>query len=460
MAGTLSSRVGDFLFEERVRSNHTALEKLAVTAAPLLKAADTETLSYLLADAADELGGRLLVLDASGKVQWDTAGLKTGEIFNCDEVSAILVRGMTVDSGVHDEATGASVDTGTLFFTLKRSSAWSSYCAARLVTGDEVTGVLLLISSVNDMMEGLYSLQRQMLFVFLLVASAAVVCSLVFSQVITRPIISLTRVIQKMAKGNFSARVKVTGSGEMRHLAQAFNTMSEKLETLDFSRNQFVSNASHELKTPLATMKIMIESLIYQPDMDKALRTEFLQDIDKEIDRLSAIVSDLLTLVQMDANSVRLTRENLSIAALVKENAHRLSPMAQQRGQTVSLSLADPCDTYADRSKLTQVIYNLMENAVKYTQPGGQVKVSLVKNGRDAVLTVQDNGPGIPSDSLPHIFDRFYRVDKARSRETGGTGLGLSIVHQLVLLHGGSIRVESEEGKGTSFIVELPLHEG
>jgi signal transduction histidine kinase len=204
----------------------------------------------------------------------------------------------------------------------------------------------------------------------------------------------------------------------------------------------------------------MIESLIYQPDMDKNLRTEFMTDINSEIDRLSAIVSDLLTLVQMDSQNVKLTRENLSIAQLVKENAHRLQPIADQKGQKILLSLTDPCDMYADKNKLNQVIYNLMENAVKYTQAGGQVKVTLQRQGRDARLTVADNGPGIPKESLPHIFDRFYRVDKARSREKGGTGLGLSIVHQLVLLHGGSIRVESEEGSGASFIVELPLHQG
>ncbi len=172
------------------------------------------------------------------------------------------------------------------------------------------------------------------------------------------------------------------------------------------------------------------------------------------------MVSDLLTLVQMDSHNVKLTRENLSIAALVKENAHRLQPIADQKQQQIQLALADSCDIYADKSKLNQVIYNLMENAVKYTQAGGQIKVTLQRQGRDARLTVTDNGPGIPKENMSHIFDRFYRVDKARSREKGGTGLGLSIVHQLVLLHGGAIRVESEEGKGASFIVELPLHQG
>ena len=134
--------------------------------------------------------------------------------------------------------------------------------------------------------------------------------------------------------------------------------------------------------------------------------------------------------------------------------------MIKKRSQTVNLSIQDDCDMYADRTKLQQVVYNLMENAVKYTQEGGTVDVTLQRIGRDAVMTVKDNGPGIPAEHLPHIFDRFYRVDKARSREAGGTGLGLAIVHQLVMLHGGEIHVESEEGKGTSFIVELPLHLG
>ena len=452
--------VGDFLFEERIRSDRAALTKLAGEVAPLFSQADTDAMRGILESAAEELGGRLLALDRTGKIQLDTLDELAGRRFVSSEVASILSRGQSVAFGVHDGVTGERINTSAISFSLRPAGTWVSYCATQLADGDELSGALLLIAAVNDMMRGMYELQRQMLIIFLLVAVAVLVCSLVFSHVITRPITAVTRVIQRMAKGDFSARVKVTGSSEIRHMAQAFNLMSEKLETLDFSRNQFVSNASHELKTPLATMKIMIESLIYQPEMDKGLRTEFLTDIDKEIDRLTAIVSDLLTLVRMDSNSVRLTRENLSIAALVKETAHRLAPMAEKRRQIVQVTLSDPCDTYADRGKLTQVVYNLMDNAVKYTQPGGQIKVALQRVGRDAVLTVSDNGPGIPKEGLPHIFDRFYRVDKARSRETGGTGLGLSIVHQLVMLHGGSIRVDSEEGQGTTFTVELPLHEG
>ena len=460
MASSLSGMVGDSLFEQRIRTDRTSLETLASRISPLVAGNDAEALHSQLLSAGGELGGRILLLDGNGKVQLDSYGEMYGARLEYPEVTNILVRGQSADYGVHELDTGAVLNRSRLLFTSRGNDAWVGYGAAGVVYASDIIGVLLLVSPVQEIMQNLYQLQDQMILIFAAIAVTSLICAWVFSRVITRPIAGLNRGIQRMSKGDFSSRVKVRGSGEMRQLALAFNSMSEKLETLDQSRNQFVSNASHELKTPLATMKIMIESLIYQPDMDRGLRTEFLTDINNEIDRLSAIVSDLLTLVQMDSQNVKLTRDNLSIAALIKENAHRLQPIAHQKGQQIILTLSDPCDIYADKSKLNQVIYNLMENAVKYTQNGGVIKVNLQRQGRDARFTVTDNGPGIPKENLPHIFDRFYRVDKARSREKGGTGLGLSIVHQLVLLHGGSISVESEEGKGATFIVELPLHQG
>ena len=298
-----------------------------------------------------------------------------------------------------------------------------------------------------------------MILIFVLVALAAVAVGFLFASVLTKPVSDMTKVIQRMSKGNFKLRVPEKGAGEVRHLASAFNSMSEKLEALDETRNQFVANASHELKTPLAAMKVLIESLVYQPDMDKSLRIEFLQDVNKEIDRLSAIVSDLLTLVRMDAGSLQLHLETLCVGDLVEENAHRLNTMVRKRGQTLNIDVQDDCETQGDRGKLNQIIYNLMENAIKYTQDGGTIDVTLVREDGNAVFSVKDNGPGIPADALPHIFERFYRVDKARSRETGGTGLGLSIVKQLIALRDGSVRVESEEGKGSTFIAEIPIKE-
>ena len=460
MAGTLNGMVGDFLFDERVRTERAELEKLGDSAAPLFDRADTEALYALIAEHGRDITGRLLVMDTAGKVHLDTAHELTGMHFEADEVDAIVRRGQSVSFGVHESDTGRMVNTQGILFTLNPSGAWNSYCSARLVSRDEVIGVLLLISPVTDMMVGLFGFRQQMLLIFLLVAVCAVAVSFVLASVLTRPVTDMTRVIQRMSGGNFKLRVPAKGTGEIRHLAAAFNSMSEKLEALDETRNQFVANASHELKTPLAAMKVLIESLVYQPDMDKALRIEFLQDVNKEIDRLSAIVSDLLTLVRMDAGSVQLHLETLCVGDLVEENAHRLDAVTRKRGQTLNIDVRDDCEMEADRGKLNQVIYNLMENASKYTQDGGQIDVSLAREDGSAVLTVRDNGSGIPKDALPHLFERFYRVDKARSRETGGTGLGLSIVKQLLTLHGGSIRVESEEGKGSTFIAEIPIKRG
>ncbi len=460
MSGFLSGMVGDYLLEDRLSAERSRLGTLAERLAPSLRERNVEALDSGMLDFASETGGRLILTDSGGKVQMDTEGEENGHLYPLPQVVGILAEGQDRTYAVRDTETGEELDMSRVLFMGRSAGTWESVCASAVVYDSAVQGVLVLLSPADAIMRSVYQLQDRVLLVFAAIAAAVMIFSFIFSRVVTNPIAGLNRGIKHMSKGDFSSRVKVTGNREMAQLADAFNSMSEKLETLDQSRNQFVSNASHELKTPLATMKIMVESLIYQPDMDKELRTEFLTDIDNEIDRLSNIVSDLLTLVKMDSKDVKLQRENLSLAEICRETEHRLKPIARKKGQEIVLSLNDPCELYADRSKLTQVVYNLVENAVKYTQAGGTVRVTLTRAGHEAHLVVQDNGPGIPRENLPHIFDRFYRVDKARSRETGGTGLGLSIVRQLVMLHGGSIRCESEEGKGSAFIVDLPLHQG
>ncbi len=426
--------------------------------------ADFDYLQQELTSASADLGGRLMVLDQSGKVQADSLNQMNGSRFAITETASILVTGQHSAYGVHTTSKEAQeAETFNLLRLLQPfdvQAEWSAYCASALFSDGKIIGALVYASPIQDMMQRVFNLQDRMVLYFLIAAAIAMVIALVFSRILTRPIVSLTRSIQRMGRGDFSTRVPVTGSGEIRRLSETFNTMSEKLEMLDQSRNQFVSNASHELKTPLATMKILLESIIYQPDMDSDMRSEFLTDINKEIDRLNMVIVDLLTLVSMDSKTMRLNRTTFSLSQLITDTADRLKLVLDQRNQELKLNLSDRCEMYADNAKLTQVVYNLMENASKYTQEGGTIRVRLIRAGRDAILTVSDNGPGIPKEDQAHIFDRFYRVDKARSRETGGTGLGLSIVHQMVLMHGGTVSVESEEGNGTTFTVELPIHQG
>jgi len=458
VASSLITLVGDYLFDDHMRQDRVKTDRFAVEAEGLYQTGQIVALQRLLESSGGELGGRLMVLDGSGKVQADSYAELLGARLELPEVISILTGQETAGYGVHkteESAVGAS-----LLQAFEPAALWVSCSSAALTQNGEITGVLLFSSPIQGMMARLLMLQERMVMYFLIAAAVSVVVALVFSRVITRPIAALTRSIQRMGRGDLSVRVPETGSGELKRLAHTFNAMSEKLELFDKSRNQFVSNASHELKTPLATMKILLESMIYQPEMELDLRSEFLTDVNKEIDRLNLIISDLLTLVSMDSKTMRLNRETVSLSQIVNDAIHRLAPVAERRHQEIKLHLSDNCEMYADSAKLIQVVYNLLDNALKYTQEGGVIRVRLVRSGRDAILTIADNGPGIPKTDQAHIFDRFYRVDKARGRDTGGTGLGLAIVHQMVLMHGGSVTVDSEEGNGAIFTIELPIHQG
>ncbi len=460
VATSLIRMVGDSLFDEKVRAEQSTVAALAVEFAPLWERDDTDVCYDALLEAGRQTGGRLLVLDMDGKVQLDTFSEYNGMRLYLAEVSTLLTGERTADYGFHLLPGGGQRQRFSwldLFSGRDRDSIWAGYFTALLVQDGERIGVLLYSSQVQDMVDSLVGMRDQMLYTFLLGALAVSLLSLLVSHWITRPIGALSAGIEQMAKGDFSSRVRVQGKSELAQLAETFNLMSERLENLDNSRNQFVSNASHELKTPLATMKILLESVIYQDDMDPNLRREFLQDINKEIDRLNLVIGDLLTLVHIDSHKMKLHREMMPLGESVREVIRRLAPMAAKRRQEIEVGIHDECEMFADPLKLQQVIYNIVENAIKYTPDGGKVRVTLMRDGRDAVLKIADNGVGIPKADLPHIFERFYRVDKARTRETGGTGLGLSIVQQIVRLHGGNIDVQSEPGKGTTFTIELPV---
>lgn len=450
MATSLTNLVSQQMYEQRIRQDSLSVEKLATAFAPLFQSAQSDTLQEELVSSGGEMGGRLLIIDEDGKVQFDSFSQLCGIRLQLPEVLSVLTGGQSTAYGIHHLQGDEQALTGSI-------DEYVAYCTASIIGTRGRLGVLLFVSPVQEMMASLNAVQQQLLSVFLAVAAAALIAALVFSQVITNPIAALTRTIQKMGKGDLSARVKVRGSGELRQLAESYNTMAEQLERLDKSRNQFVSNASHELKTPLTTMKILLESLIYQPDMPAELRAEFMQDMNHEIDRLTGIITDLLTLTQMDSKRMELHPATVDLSELVEETLRLLTPAAEQRRQALVGQVASGVSLVADRSKLGQIIYNLTENGLKYTPDGGQVTVSLHTEGRSAVLTVQDNGVGIPEEDQAHIFERFYRVDKARSRETGGTGLGLSIVRQLVTLHKGVITVESTPGEGSTFTVKLPM---
>ncbi len=449
MAALLTGLVSSTLYAQRTRQDSLSLEKLAASAAPFFASADTQALHETLCGAASELGGRLLLIDPEGKVQMDTFALLDGTRLTLPETQRVLSTGDSHAYAIRPAAGGFS-DAGD-------PDGYAALCAARVTWQGETLGVLLLSTPVTELRGAIVAVEQQLLTVFVAVAAAALIAALTFALTLTRPIKALTSTIRRMSRGDLSARVKVRASGEMKTLAESYNAMAEKIENFDRSRNQFVSNASHELKTPLATMKILLENLIYDPDMPQELRSEFMQDMNHEIDRLTGIITDLLTLTQMDSKATALDLREVDLSALTEETLHPLAVAAQKRRQTLETEITPRIRLLGDRGKLTQIIYNLTDNALKYTPDGGEIRVSLCQQGNEVVLTFRDNGVGIPEAEQAHIFDRFYRVDKARSRATGGTGLGLSIVHQLVQLHGGSIAVSSAPEQGSTFTVTLPV---
>ena len=447
--------VGEYLFTQRTRDDQRIAEALSEQLGEDMAALDAGEMYRVAAETAKAEQSRVLVLDPLCVVQVDTDSMMNGSRFITSEIDHVLKEG-SGDYGFYDMGGGIYWVRAALN-AFSPAYAMTGVYANAIRSGGRLTGVLVYISGVQEIYESLRDIQLRILLWLIVVASAVMLVNLFVLRSITRPIGELNEGIARMSRGDLSARVRVRGKNEFADLASAFNSMSDRLQQLDNSRNQFVSNASHELKTPLSAMKILIETLLYQDPIDPVMAKDFLGDVDKEIDRLTQIVSDLLTLVNIDSGAMKLKLEDLDIAALTQEQVRRLSPLARENGIELECSTGAPLMVNGDAVKLQQVIYNVIDNAIKYTPRGGEVHCAVSRSGRMAVLRIADTGEGIPAEDLPHIFDRFYRVDKARSRETGGTGLGLSIVKQIVLSHGGSITPESTLGKGTTFTIQLPL---
>ena len=226
---------------------------------------------------------------------------------------------------------------------------------------------------------------------------------------------------------------------------------------MENSRQQFVSNVSHELKTPLSSLKVLSESLLLEQDVPKETYVEFLQDINSEVDRMTAIINDLLALVRLGQDEPEKVLADTDMDELMSSVVKRLQPLARKKNINLRYDLVKNSTAQVDAMRLSLALSNLVDNAIKYTPENGSISVSLDADHQNAFVTVSDNGVGIAEEELDKIFERFYRVDKTRGRDTGGTGLGLAITKATVLFHNGSIKVTSNEGEGTTFVVRLPL---
>ena len=272
-----------------------------------------------------------------------------------------------------------------------------------------------------------------------------------------KPFRAIVKFLDRVAEGGLDEDIAEESYRETKQISRAINKTLQSLKAVDQSRQEFVSNVSHELKTPITSIRVLADSLMSMDEVPKELYQEFMGDISDEIDRESKIIDDLLTLVRMDKSSAEINITQTNINALVEMILKRLRPIARRRNIELIFESIREVTADIDEVKFSLAVNNLVENAVKYNREDGWVRVTLDADHKFFYIKVSDSGIGIPEEYKERVFERFYRVDKARSRETGGTGLGLAITKSVIFMHHGSIQVESKEDIGTTFTVKIPL---
>lgn len=384
------------------------------------------------------INGRVIVVDKEGIVKGDSNKEYLGETFKHIEIQNAL-KGHTSTNVYNFKEYGHVL-----------------YAAVPSIVQNQVVGAALISISINDIYKDVNHIKQNLVFISTACILLIAFISFLISDFVFRPIERFTKAIISMAKGDFKQKVNIDTNDEFKKMADAFNAMIMKLDQVDKQRKEFVANVSHELRTPISSIKLLSESLLNQNEEDINIYKEFMIDISSESDRLNNIIDELLALVDLDKEKLHINYKITYINFLLEKIVNRLKPLAEKKNIKLTLNLNEKIQIKVDTEKIQQAIINIIDNAIKYTQKGGEVKVSLYSQSKWCVIEIMDNGIGIPESGLNHIFDRFYRIDKARTRKTGGTGLGLSIAHQVVTLHQGTIEVESKIGKGSVFYIKIP----
>lgn len=383
---------------------------------------------------------RVIIVNRYAEVVYDTTSYSDvrGKILMKEEIASAL-KGIDTVTNSENETVGTVVEG-----------------AVTILSDSSVLGAVYISETAQETEDFIADVRWILIVISAVVCLLVGVLSWVMADIIIGPIEKFTKFVSEFDPEHLEQRMAIEGKDEVSELAGAFNGMADRLAQMEEKRRLFVSNASHELKTPLSSIKLLSESILSMQTEEDSYISEFMTDINGEVDRLAKIVDRLLTLTKLDAETDMLEVKRVSVNTLVERINRSLKPQADIKNITVAVTEYDEVFAEIDLSKMWQVIYNLTDNAIKYTQTGGIVKTTLKSEGDFCRIEIEDNGIGIPKEHLDKIFDRFYRVDKARSRESGGTGLGLSIVKDMVELHKGKILVDSKEGEGTIFIIILP----
>ena len=325
----------------------------------------------------------------------------------------------------------------------------------------EVIGAMVVSVSTDNIVLNLVYLSQIAIIIEVILAAVALFLGIFCTIKMLKPFNKLSSGIEDIKTGYSEYNLEINDCTETRKICEDINSMLYSMKVMDDSRQEFVSNVSHELKTPLTSMKVLADSINSMGDeAPKELYQEFMGDITNEIERETKIINDLLSLVKMDKSFADLNIESVNINELIEQILKRLQPIAEKQQVEVVLESFRPVTAEVDEVKLSLAITNLVENAIKYNKNDGEgwVHVSLNADHQYFYLKVEDSGMGIPEESLEHIYERFYRVDKSHSREIGGTGLGLAITRNSILMHRGAIKVHSMLGEGTTFDVRVPLN--
>ena len=400
--------------------------------------AASEIIQTELTQLTNIYNGRVMIINEEYQIVEDTYDMDVGRTI----VSGDVIRCFQKESTSHYDGQNRYIEV---------TSPITDHAS------EKVTGVLLMSVSTDVIVDQQNVLAGQTWVTWGATSLVVVILAFLAGMVMVRPFRRITRSIEAVTEGYEDQYLHEDACTEMKLISEAFNKMLGRMKVLDDSRQEFVSNVSHELKTPLTSMKVLADSLLIQEDAPVELYKEFMGDLSEEIERENKIVNDLLSLVKMDktANVMNIRSENIN--ELVERILKRLRPIAASRNIEVIFESFRPVTAEVDEVKLSLAISNLVENAIKYNKESGWVHVTLNADHKFFYLEVADSGIGIPQEETEHIFERFYRVDKSHSREIGGTGLGLSIARSAVVMHRGAIKVFSQPGEGTTFTVRIPL---
>lgn len=328
----------------------------------------------------------------------------------------------------------------------------------------KIAGTVMLSAPIAPIEERIADLQRITQYAGLVGIILATFLSLLFSRTLSRPLLNMNQAARAMARGDYSRRMDVQSKDEIGLLAESLNSLATELqekiaalERLDQTRREFVANVSHELRTPLSIMQGYTEALIDGMASSEADRQKYLGNIHEEILRLRRLVTEILDLRKIEAGQLEMDMKAVSLSDIARRVISKLQALAEEKNISISQHFPPGLPTaQADPDRLEQVFINLLDNAMRVTPAGGKVEVTIKDLKEKFQISISDNGPGIPLEEQPLIWERFYKVDKSRARRGDGTGLGLAIVKEIVEAHGGSIEVTSKPGEGSIFVFTIP----